>query len=112
MRRDGHAGVESEEMAEHGTAPEAASAPSPPTGGGRSLTELMALPEPQKTLALENAAHSGRTVYLRSKTGKEERRRYGQHVLVVPAKPKPFTAQHAIHLLDVASDRVEECEEE
>ncbi|MFB3883243.1 MAG: hypothetical protein ACE149_18400 [Armatimonadota bacterium] len=75
-----------------------------------SLTALMALPEPDRTEALEKAVTAGLTVYLRSTTGREVRWRYGDHVLVVPETPKPFAAAHAIHLLFYASDKIEEVE--
>ena len=74
------------------------------------LTAMLALEEPARTEALEKAATAGLTVYLKSKTGKEMRWRYGDHVLVVPETPKPFAAAHAIHLLFYASDKIEEVE--
>jgi len=82
------------------------------TGGrsGGALRAMLALPEPDRTDALEKAANSGMTVNLRSKTGKEVRWRYGEHVLVVPSTPKPFAIAHAIHLLFCAPELLEEVE--
>lgn len=74
------------------------------------LTAMLTLPEPARTEALEKATNSGLTVNLRSKTGKEVRWRYGEHVLVVPPAPKPFATAQAIHLLFCAGDLVEEVE--
>jgi hypothetical protein len=108
------------ESAPEATAPASTpTAPPPaasPAGNGSAslttrLTALMALPEPARTDELEKAVNGGLTVYLRSKTGAEVRVRYGEHILTVPAQPKPFTTPHAIHLLFVASDRLEEVEE-
>ncbi len=84
-------------------------APERPRRVGK-LTAMMALEEPARTDALEKAANSGMTVNLRSKTGEEVRWRYGEHVLVVPATPKPFATAHAIHLLFCAGHLVEEVE--
>ena len=74
------------------------------------LTAMMALPEPDRTLALEAAVNSGLTVYLQSTTGEEVRWRYGDHILVVPATPKPFATPQAIHLLFCASGKIAEVE--
>ena len=75
------------------------------------LTAMLALEEPARTEALEKAATAGLTVYLRSRTGSDVRWRYGEHVLVVPAQPKPFATAHAIHLLFSAPHLVEEVED-
>ncbi len=90
--------------------PEPAPAPTAPPRAG-TLTAMMALPEPARTDALEKAVNSGVTVLLRSVTGSKVRHRYGEHILVVPTTPKPFTAAHAIHLLFCAPHLVEEVEE-
>lgn len=88
----------------------AGQAASPATSCG-TLGTMLQLEEPMRTEALEKAANSGLTVYLRSKTGAEVRVRYGSTILVVPPdQPKPFAAAHAIHLLFVASKQVEEVE--
>jgi len=81
-----------------------------PAGG--SLTRMMALPEPQRTEALERAVQAGLVFNLRSRTGKAERVLYGDFALEVPpdAVGKPFTAGHAIHLLWTAPKLVEEVE--
>jgi len=94
-------------------APEAATAPalegvSPRKPG--PIGRLMALPEPQRTQGLEQAVQSGLTTTLRSLTGKELLVKHGEHVLVVPPSPKPFTAGHAIHILWYHADQVEEQE--
>ena len=81
-----------------------------PTRVGK-LTAMLALEEPARTEALEKAATAGLTVYLRSRTSSEVRWRYGEHVLVVPAQPKPFATAHAIHLLFSAPHLVEEVED-
>jgi len=73
-----------------------------------TLTEMMALPEPRRTEVLEKAVASGLVVNLRSRTGEEIRQSYGEHVLAVGAKAKPFTAAHAIHLLWYAPEDIEE----
>jgi hypothetical protein len=75
------------------------------------LTAMLALEEPARTEALEKAATAGLTVNLRSRTGSDVRWRYGEHVLVVPAQPKPFATAHAIHLLFSAPHLVEEVED-
>ena len=84
--------------------------PAPATKPGK-LAAIMSLEEPARTDALEKAVHSGMTVNLRSKTDEDVRWRYGEHILVVPPTPKPFTAAHAIHLLFCAPHLVEEVEE-
>jgi len=86
----------------------AAPAPQPKPVG--RLTALLALEEPARTEALEKAATAGLTVDLRSRTGRDVRCRYGEHVLVVPTTAKPFAAAHAIHLLFTAPQLVEEVE--
>ena len=75
------------------------------------LTAMLALEEPARTEALEKAATAGLTVNLCSRTGSDVRWRYGEHVLVVPAQPKPFATAHAIHLLFCAPHLVEEVED-
>lgn len=85
--------------------------PTPAAAKPGRLTTLMSLEEPARTDALEKAVNSGLTVNLRSKTGQEVRWRCGEHILVVPPAPKPFTAAHAIHLLFCAPDLVEEVDE-
>lgn len=71
---------------------------------GGPLTQMMALPEPQRTEALERAVQAGQVFTIRSRTEKIERVLYGEFVLEVPPAPgKPFTAGHAIHLLWTAS---------
>jgi hypothetical protein len=94
-----------------------APAPSAPISGqGASprklgpIGRLMALPEPQRTQGLEQAVASGQTTMLRSLTGKDLLVKHGEHVLVVPPAPKPFTAGHAIHILWYHADQVEEQE--
>jgi hypothetical protein len=74
------------------------------------IGRLMALPEPQRTQGLEQAVQSGQITVLRSLTGNELLVRHGEHVLVVPSTPKPFTAGHAIHILWYHADQVEEQE--
>ena len=96
------------DLADAGPAGPAGSAVTAPIGG---LTALLALGEPARTEALEKVTNSGRTVYLRSKTGNDVRWRYGEHILIVPPTPKPFAAAHAIHLLFCAPELVEEVEE-
>jgi len=76
-----------------------------------TLTEMMALPEPERTELMEKAVASGKVVNLRSRTGEEIRQSYGEHVLVVTGKPKPFVAAHAIQLLWYLPDEVEEVPE-
>jgi len=88
------------------TVPEQAAAPRRLGPIGR----LMALPEPQRTQALEQAVQSGQTTILRSLTGKDLLVKHGEHALVVPPAPKPFTAGHAIHILWYHADQVEEQE--
>lgn len=110
------ASMESGSPEDTGTSPVSAvaaqpgiAAPERPRRAGK-FTAMMALEEPARTDALEKAANSGMTVNLRSKSGEEVRIRYGEHVLVVPATPKPFATAHAIHLLFCAGDLVEEVE--
>jgi len=79
---------------------------------GAKLRDLMALPEPQRSDALEAAVQAGQVFYLRSKDAGTIRQTYGEHILTVGEKPKPFTAAHAIHLLWYQGDRVEEVAEE
>ncbi len=107
------------EVAREAQAVETAPAPAPsaPISGQGAVPRalgpigrLMALPEPQRTQGLEQAVQSGRTTILRSLTGKELLVKHGEHVLVVPPTPKPFTAGHAIHILWYHADQVEELE--
>jgi hypothetical protein len=94
-------------------APAPAAAPGPQGASPKKLGpigRLMALPEPQRTQGLEQAVASGQTTMLRSLTGKELLVKHGEHVLVVPPAPKPFTAGHAIHILWYHADQVEEQE--
>ena len=108
MRKDQLAVGEAPELSEAPAPPETLDAaeaavatgiPASPPPPSTSLTRLMAFTEPQRTDALERAVNSGMAVYLCSKTGAELRARYGEHILTVPTKPKPFIAAHAIHLL-------------
>jgi len=92
----------------------AAATPSEPEAAAQPafrLTEIMARPEPQRTAAMEKLVGSGVSVYLRSRTGKDVKVRHGANILTVPVAPKPFTAGHAIHLLFVAPQLVEEVSE-
>jgi len=82
--------------------------PAPAGPGSRPLTAMMALPEPQRTDEMEQAVQAGRAYTIRSTTGDLVRVSYGQHVLEVPPEGRQFMAPHAIHLLWVAPDRVEE----
>jgi len=75
------------------------------------LADLMALPEPARTNALEKAATGGTVFYLKTRDGKELRQRYGDVILVVGPRPKPFLAAHAIHLLWYQGSRIEEVDE-
>ncbi len=92
--------------------PPPAAAPASPETKGMRLTDMMALPEPQRTHALEAAVEAGEVFSLKAKGRKEVRVRYGEHILKVPPKPKPFIAAHAIHLLWTVPNLVEEVEEE
>lgn len=106
---DGEVKAEAEAAVPAGQAAAATPAMAAPKRAG-TLTAMLALEEPDRTVALEKAATAGLTVYLRSKTGSEVRWRYGDHILVVPETPKPFAAAHAIHLLFYASNQIEEVE--
>lgn len=64
-----------------------------------SLRALMALEEPARTAALEEAVDSGTVFYLKSTSGKPVRQSFGDKVLEVTSRPRPFLANHAIHLL-------------
>jgi hypothetical protein len=72
----------------------------------------MALPEPQRSDALAEAVTAGEVYTLRSASGEEIGHRYGERVITVSGKPKPFQAPHAIHLLWYLGDRIEEVDEE
>lgn len=68
-----------------------------------TLTQIMALKEPTRTLTLEALHASGeRSFFLRAKGSNPIRQRYGKRVLIVPAKdtaPKPFLLAHALHIV-------------
>jgi len=63
------------------------------------LSDLMALPEPARTDALEKAVNAGEFFMLRSRTKQAVTAHYGRHVLTVLPEPRAFAAAHAIHLL-------------
>jgi len=85
----------------------AVAAEAPPETAGSldtiTLTQIMALKEPTRTLTLEALNDSGeRSFYLRAKGSAPVRQRYGSRVLIVPPKdssPKPFLLAHALHIL-------------
>ncbi len=88
------------------------SAPSITTGSTLTLAQRMALPEPRRTAELEKATESGEQFYLRSRSGKTLKQRYGKHLLELSKAPKGFSAAHAIHLIWYLGDAVEEVIEE
>ncbi len=104
-----------------------APAPAPVSGTRRpTLAARMALPEPQRSEALEQAVQSGEQFYLQLRKGvpRQEsetdqqytsrsragvlRQRYGEHTIEVTREPKGFSAQHAIHLLFYNPETIEE----
>jgi hypothetical protein len=100
-----------EEAKSTAPAEESDALPTPPKSRV-TLAARLALPEPQRTEALEKAVHEGEGFLLRSRDGKEIKRRYGRTILKLGDKPKAVSAEHAIHLLFYLGDRVEEVEEE
>jgi len=79
---------------------------------GMKLRDIMALPEPRRTDLLEQVVQAGEIYYLRAKGKKPISLKYGERVLTVPTKPKPFQAPHAIHLFWYLGDEIEEVGEE
>jgi hypothetical protein len=82
----------------------AVASPSRPT-----LAQRMALPEPARTKALEEAASKGEQFYLRAK-GRDVKICYGDLILTVTKNPKGFSAAHAIHILWKRPGLVDEVE--
>jgi len=78
---------------------------------GPTLADRMALAEPRRTAELEKSVESGEQFYLKSKSGRKLKLRYGRHVLELTKQPKGFSAAHAIHLIWYLGDAVEEVEE-
>jgi hypothetical protein len=73
-----------------------------------SLAARLALPEPARTESLEAAQQEGEQFYLRSKSGKQLKQRYGHQIITVGAKPKGFSLAHAVQLLIYQGDHIEE----
>jgi hypothetical protein len=91
---------------------EESDAPPTPAKLRVTLAARLALAEPQRTEALEKAVQEGEGFFLRSRDGKEIKRRFGRAILKLGDKPKAVSAEHAIQLLFYLGDRVEEVEEE
>lgn len=73
-----------------------------------SLSARLALPEPRRTEALEAAQQEGEQFYLRAKSSKVLRQRYGDQIITVGPKPKGFSLAHAVQFLIYQGDRIEE----
>ena len=83
--------------------------PAPVAPAGKlTLAQRMALPEPRRTAELERAAERGEQFYLRSRSRKQIRQRYGGIIITVGREPKGFSAAHAIHLLWYCGEAIEE----
>lgn len=101
----GARGAEAPTPLEIGVAPGAAPA------GNMTITEMMAMDEPRRTDMLEKAVQAGVVVNLRSRTDADVVQSYGEFILRLGRKSKPFTAAHALHLLWYRGSEIEEVPE-
>jgi hypothetical protein len=64
------------------------------------LTLAMRMQEPARTDAIEAIVSKGEAIWLQSITGEVVSKGYGEDVVIrVRPEPRPFIAQHAVHMM-------------